>query len=346
MTHWAILVGVIYYGPHRIEDNKLKGCVADVEDMEEFLKLRMAPDKIFKLTSSHPMEGTGQPPEGPRERASAGNFRYYLRHVINSGEEGDNVYIHYSGHGGKALEDIRLNFYASTKGQSQLTGEIVANHVKEMVDKKMHVTVAFDCCFSAATKRGSAHGLRFSNYIEPVEGSDGILENVESAYSEFRNSRVIPQWITNPQSYTIFCACTPSQKANEVSDTDLGSCETSDPEHLPVARRPSERGALSYLLLKALKQFRETGIAVTDGSLFEHLRARFHARIPDQTPVFYGSKRTSFFTNNSSLPSDKITAISKKDGKIILRKGSAHGVQLGDKYALFPLGDSAKASDR
>ncbi|CBX97912.1 hypothetical protein LEMA_P093210.1 [Plenodomus lingam JN3] len=358
MTHWAILVGVVYYGPHRIEDNKLKGCVADVEDMEAFLKTQISPKvspaNIFKLTSSHPTEGTEEPPEAPKERASGRNFISCLKRVIEHGEEGDNVYIHYSGHGskGKGAEDVLLNFYASTKGVSQLPGEVVANLVKEMVNKKIHVTVAFDCCFSGATKRGSAHGLRFSNYIEPTEGSDdlsapnAILENIEPIYSAFRNSQVIPHWITNPQGYTIFCACTPLQKAEEVVDETMKSCEIADPEHLPVAGRPNERGAFSFLLLRALKQLRQTGIAVTDGSLFEHLRARFHARIPNQSPVFYGSKRTSFFTDKSSFPSDKITAIFKKNGQFMLRKGSAHGVLLGDEYILFPLKDSAKASDR
>ncbi|OAG06791.1 uncharacterized protein CC84DRAFT_1195211, partial [Paraphaeosphaeria sporulosa] len=287
MMHWAILVGVLYYGSSLPDDNRLKGCVADVEDMEEFLELLKLPVKIFKSTSNHPTVGAGYPPEKPKERAILRNFIDRLNDVI---EYGSKKIVH-----------------------------------------KMHVTVAFECCISGATKRhgrAPTFGVCFSSTVEP--------------------------WITNPQGYTIFCACASSQIANEVyelkprkeADTETGLQGVLNREHFTTAKRPIERGALSHVLLEALKQLRQTDTTIIAGSLFEHQRAQFHVRVPNQTPVLYGSKTTSFFADSLSFSDTEIVPVFNKDRKLMMHKGPVHGVVIGDKYSLFPLRKSADASDK
>ncbi|KAK7189510.1 caspase domain-containing protein [Paraphaeosphaeria sporulosa] len=292
MMHWAILVGVLYYGSSLPDDNRLKGCVADVEDMEEFLELLKLPVKIFKSTSNYPTVGAGHPPEKPKERAILRNFIDRLNDVIEYG--------------------------------------------------------------------APTFGVCFSSNVEPVEhldeefGATGTRTDLHPTCATFRNAQVIPQWITNPQGYTIFCACASSQIANEVyelkprkeADTETGLQGVLNREHFTTAKRPIERGALSHVLLEALKQLRQTDTTIIASSLFEHQRAQFHVRVPNQTPVLYGSKTTSFFADSLSFSDTEIVPVFNKDRKLMMHKGPVHGVVIGDKYSLFPLRKSADASDK
>ncbi|KAJ4299756.1 hypothetical protein N0V90_005002 [Kalmusia sp. IMI 367209] len=361
MTHWVILVGVLYHGQHRPADNNLKGCVADVEDIEEFLGLQIPVPTIFKLTSSLPLDGSHEPPEPGDERATARNFLSRLDHVIEYGKEGDNVYIHYSGHGSRSTDDVRLNFFTASKGAAQLPGSRLAGKLKEMVTQKMLVTVVFDCCFSAATKRHNKTSLiRYSEYsssLDDSEASHSLLDeggNLGTKFSLYRNAQALPEWIVDPKGYTIFCACTSSQEAKEITkieekvelDANESPREILLYDQPPASRRPLERGALSYLLLEALKQLKKAGTAIYDQSLHEHLRARFHARIPAQTPVLYGSKDTSFFASYISFPDTKIASVFLDNERWILRKGAAHGVRPGDQFVLFALKDSAVVAEK
>ena len=70
---YALLIGVDFYFEHALPDGSyfpsLGGCVRDISHVETFLtdpaRLKIAPDHIFKLTSSN---GQGDEPVEPREQ--------------------------------------------------------------------------------------------------------------------------------------------------------------------------------------------------------------------------------------------------------------------------------------
>src|SRR5947209_5786241 len=79
----------------------LAGCVRDVEHVEDFLRRRLGltDAHLVKLTSTD--NGTGQPKELPERRPTYENMVNAFQKVTQLASKGDQVYIHYSGHGGR-----------------------------------------------------------------------------------------------------------------------------------------------------------------------------------------------------------------------------------------------------
>jgi hypothetical protein len=364
MTHWAILVGVNHYGPN-FPNDELRSCVADVKAIEEFLVNRPTDYEIATLTSTKPTNPSkSQPPEEPSTRATIKNFLCQLKFIEAHGQQGDNVYIHYSGHGSNREGDVKLTFYNENQGKDYYWGERLASRLKRLVEKrKMLVTVVFDCCFSAATKRHGRPGaaeVRYREYdplVDTHESQSNPDDSIDGAVVvPMRNAKAVPQWLIDPNGYTIFCACTSEQTAESVVfkvDRELGAARGTTSAEPPEATTEETtemveeyRGALSYVLLEALKQIASTGTAVHDHILHRHMCAIFHAKIPTQNPTRYGNKQSSFFADIDSALDNKITSVTKVGDQLILKNGSAHGVVEGDEYELFLLDNVTKISKR
>src|SRR5215212_1733831 len=103
----ALLIGINHYLPNELPDGlyykSLLGCVQDVYRVEAFLRrdLGIPPEKITRLTSSTPVDGA-EPPEPPSQWPTYGNIVNAFNRLANVAQPGDQVFIHYSGHGGRA----------------------------------------------------------------------------------------------------------------------------------------------------------------------------------------------------------------------------------------------------
>lgn|SRR5882724_2141097 len=99
----ALLIGIDAYLHNRLPDGRtlttLEGCVSDVLRVEEFLRTRrgIASDQILKLTASN--VGPSSLPEPQDLWPTYKNIISALRRLTESASRGDEVYIHYSGHG-------------------------------------------------------------------------------------------------------------------------------------------------------------------------------------------------------------------------------------------------------
>ncbi|KAK9439652.1 hypothetical protein VB005_07810 [Metarhizium brunneum] len=109
------------------------------------------------------------------------------------------------------------------------------------------------------------------------------------------------------------------------------------------------RGALSYFLLDALEHLRRRCTEITHESLYEHLRVRFRASWPQQTPMRYGNKDMSFFGHLGARSDTAYFRIyyRAEDQRLCLDAGLAHGIHPNDEYAVYPLGseDATNQSD-
>src|SRR5512141_43013 len=103
---YALLIVIDCYLPNRLPDGgyypSLLGCVRDVFHVEGLLKNRfgLAQDNLLKLTATN--TGTNQPPEPREQWPTYENMVAAFKRVTQMAESGDHVYIHYSGHGGRA----------------------------------------------------------------------------------------------------------------------------------------------------------------------------------------------------------------------------------------------------
>ncbi|KAI1086078.1 caspase domain-containing protein [Rostrohypoxylon terebratum] len=106
------------------------------------------------------------------------------------------------------------------------------------------------------------------------------------------------------------------------------------------------RGALTYFLIEALSALRKSGAELTHQSLYQHLRTRFHASWPQQTPMRYGDKNFSFFGKLGVVSNTPFVSVYRtNDDRLCLSAGEAHGVYKGDEYAAYPFNTSEGVID-
>src|SRR5207248_1953391 len=101
---YALLIASDFYLPNRLPEGSypnLAGCVRDVKHVEEFLRRRLGltDERLVKLTST---DGGGREPrEPPAQWPTYENMVKAFQEVTKMASKGDQVYVHYSGHGGQ-----------------------------------------------------------------------------------------------------------------------------------------------------------------------------------------------------------------------------------------------------
>src|SRR5437667_347003 len=102
---WVILVGIDFYmpGTRPIIVKNLAGCVQDVNRVEEYFtkRLSLPPSRIVKLTATPPQNVHEEPSEPASQWPTYENIIAAIQKVTLDASEGDSVYFHYSGHGGR-----------------------------------------------------------------------------------------------------------------------------------------------------------------------------------------------------------------------------------------------------
>jgi hypothetical protein len=200
-SFYALLIGIDLYLPNLLPNGgyyrSLTGCVRDVLRVEEFLLVtqKIPSSHICKLTSSN--NHRELPPE-PREHwPTYENIVSAFCKLTSIAQPGDQVYIHYSGHGGRALTPEP---FRALKGQSGVDEVLVpmdignseagylrdyevAYLLKKMVDKGLIVTVVMDCCHAGSATTGwllepqgyvllAACGAHEAAYEFPFDGEE------------------------------------------------------------------------------------------------------------------------------------------------------------------------------
>ncbi|KEF52908.1 uncharacterized protein A1O9_10814 [Exophiala aquamarina CBS 119918] len=329
---WAILIGINFYPGNK----SLKGCVHDVTSIAAFLTDSAPPMDIKVFTASQPSDPSANgPPEESDLLPTYDNITRELRSINSQARAGDAVYIHYSGHGADrqslqltgqdphiGTEDFALVLYDGPHGMKKLPGSELARLLKAMVDKKLAVTLVLDCCFSGSVTR---HGVKRTSTVRSIDFDSTIDDACSSlpprSRGPLRDGRIVPHWLVNPDGYTILCACGPYEIAEEFEFED-----------------GTFHGALSYFLLRALKSLRRSGMKINSQALYQHICARFHAKLPRQNPRHYGNGVPSCFGNCLNKAEDPFTAVffPQEGNRLCLRAGYAHGVQKGDEYEVCP----------
>ncbi|KAE9363027.1 hypothetical protein N431DRAFT_296842, partial [Stipitochalara longipes BDJ] len=320
---WAILIGINFY-----EKKPLKGCVRDVEKIKQYLETGLIPVSIEAFTATGDPSTSRHPIERQELWPTYENIVSCIKRITAKGKPGDCIYLHFSGHGTKLLSNFDLVLFDELHGIRYLPGLEFAHLLKQIVEKGLLVTVVLDCCFSGGVVRhhdSDGGGIRAIDY-DPIIAA----AYPPKLYTEIhlpgnspdpRNASILPQWLVDPQGYTILTACQPHEIAQELKIDGERS------------------GALSYFLVHALTALRRAGIEITHRSLYQHLRINFHASWPKQHPMRYGNGNFTFFGKMmSKSDSDFIPVFrAEKDNGLCLGAGYAHGVSEGDEFAVYPL---------
>ncbi|GAA6618389.1 caspase family protein [Scytonema sp. NUACC26] len=341
---YALLIGIDCYLPNQLPDGgsykNLGGCVRDIKYVEDFLKLKlkMPPEQIFKLTASD--IGKPEPAEPPDKWPTYENMVAMFDRVTEIAEPGDQVYIHYSGHGGRAKTN-----YPQLKGENGIDEVLVptdlgnstarylrdieiAKLLERMVDKKLVVTVIFDSCHSGGATKGDDAEIRGLDTIdetprstESMVASDEELAKTWKTLtkSETRDFQLGSGWLPQPEGYVLLAACRSNESAFE------------------YAFNGKERnGALTYWLLDSLDPLTP---GLTYKVLHDRLLAKIHSQFQRQTPQLQGEgSRLVFGSDRVSLQyAVNINQIDPNKG-LLLNGGQVQGLSKGAQFAIYPPG--------
>ncbi len=330
---YALLIGIDYYLPNRLYKN-LKGCVRDINLVASYLleTLKIPSERIFKLTSPNPEVAEKIATKDPEPTYA--NFVAKFQAITEIAQPGEQVYIYYSGHGGRAT-----TIYPELKGADQNDEGIVpmdigaggrylldvelATLLKRMTDKGLIVTVIMDCCHSGGATRGDAA-------IRSGEETDTTPPNKESLVA--KDEELIKNWkiqtgglngeiasVPPANNYVLLAACRPNEYAYEY---------TFDGKE--------RHGALTYWLIQTLATS-STGLSFR--KLYDRVCAQIQSKFPQQLPMLIGDGTRAVF-GNESLPhhySVTVMSVDSNQKQVTLNAGLAQGLGSGTQFAIYPL---------
>lgn len=352
---YALLIGIDFYFPHRLPEGNyyanLRGCVQDINHVETYLKnaFDLPPDRIIKLTATATDDPT-RPQEPPERLPTYENIVAQFKELGAKAKPRDRIYIHYSGHGGQAT-----TIFDNLKGSGGLDEALVptdigqpnsrylrdiefAKLLEELVEKELVVTLVLDSCHSGGTTRNVGtemtgdDRIRGGGFIDKtprptdslVAPPEALAQNWQTLTTNSRNITVANGLLPEPKGYTLIAACRDNEFAYE--DVFEGS---------------ERNGALTYFLLKTLREF---GTDIAAEALFDRISNCVNNRFDRQTPMLIGEAGRTFFGSqpasaNRSAPaivkSAPVKKIDPKKNRVQLKIGEAIGIKKGAEFEIF-----------
>lgn len=340
----ALLIGINFYFPHRLPEGNcyknLKGCVPDINHVETYLKntFNLTPDQIIKLTATA-SDNPEQPQEPPELLPTYENIVNKFKEVTAKAQPQDLVYIHYSGHGGRAK-----TIYEEIKGFGALDEALVptdigqpnsrylrdlelAKLLDDMVQKQLAVTVVFDSCHSGGATRdiGEDEDARGSNFIDMTDRpKDSLVASPEEFAQISRNI------VTNSRGGTIADSLFPTPNGY----TLIAACRDNELAYEKVFEGTQRNGALTYFLLKNLRQF---GTEISAQELYDRISPLVNNEFKQQTPLLIGETERTFF-GAQTVKVSRTAPVMKVDitkNRVQLRMGQANGIKKGAEFDIF-----------
>ena len=343
---FALLIGIDRYSQIPLPDGSyyphLSGCVRDITHVEQMLRsrLNLTDGQITKLISANLNDG--QPEKAAAPLPTYENLVKAFKDVTARAQPGDQIYIHYSGHGGRSA-----TMFEEVKGENGLDESLVpcdigengvcylrdiemAYLLKAMSDKDLLVTLVLDSCHSGGATRGN--GGAFPRGITSIDTrkppAQSSVADKETLIKSFRempsdatrnvNSSASGWRLPTPKNCVIIAACRANELANE------------------YAFDGKERnGALTYWMLDALKQI---GGGYTYKMLYNRVVAKVHAKFVDQTPQIEGDGNREIFGGDrlATTAAVNVIKVDLPNKRVQLNTGQAQGIGKGAQFAVYP----------
>lgn len=339
---YALLIGIDCYLPNKLPDGcyyrNLTGCVRDISHVEGFLrrKLGMESANILKLTASN--SESAKPLEPQECWPTYANIVAAFRKLAELGKPGDQIYIHYSGHGGRCaalIPKLKTNgldeaLVPTDLGNSEtryLRDIEIAKLLQTLVDNELLVTLVLDSCHSAgATRTAGTKNERSIGSIDtrpPVKDSlvaslDDLASNWQSLQAATtRNLSAHSGWCPGIRDYVLLAACRASESAYEYA---FDGKETN--------------GALTYWLLNSME---EMGPGLTYNQLNDRIVAKVHSQFETQTPQLEGDGTRVVFGSDHLQPTYAaiVMQVDESTNRVLLNAGQAHGIRKGAQFAIY-----------
>jgi Caspase domain len=348
LNFYALLIGIDCYLPNRLYKN-LKGAVRDINLVADYLlkTLKIPSEQIFRLTSPNPEVTQTIATKDPEPTYA--NIVAKFDAITEIAQPGEQVYIHYSGHGGRTT-----TIYPELKGNDQLDEGIVPMDIgnesgrylrdvelttllKRMTDKGLIVTVILDSCHSGEATRGDDIAIRGTVETDTApRDSESLVasrqELIENWQALTDGVSITPgRWLPQSRDYVFLAACRPSEYAYEYAVSGK-----------------ERHGALTYWMIDTLTS---SPSGLTYKTLHDRVSAKIQSKFP-QMPMLVGeSDRFVFGVERGSLQyainvleviEAEVTEADSEPKKVVkqvrLDAGMANGLSPGYRFAIYPFG--------
>lgn len=349
-TLHALLIGIDCYLPNRLPSGghyrNLEGCVRDVSLVEQYLRedAGVPASRILKLTATN--SPSGEPAEPRAQWPTYRNIVEAFRRLTEVAQPGEQVYIHYSGHGGRAVTT-----YPELKGARGLDEALVpvdigdaatqyvrdvelAHLIQQMVEKRLLVTLVLDSCHSGSTTRLSSSSAppRAGAVARGIETIDTTPRPSPSAVApaaelvatwrflgarQKRGLKPESGWLAEPSGYVLLAACRASESAYEFS----------------FDGEPSG-GVLTHWLLDSLRQ---SAASLTYKQLYDRVLAKIQTEFSEQTPQLEGEDDRVIF-GSARVRAQYAVGVLQVDlpnQRVLLHAGEAQGLRPGALFAIY-----------
>ncbi|MBD1810208.1 caspase family protein [Microcoleus vaginatus DQ-U2] len=347
---YALLIGIDGYKPNRLYKD-LKGCVRDINLVADYLlkTVKIPSERIFRLTSPNPEVAQTIATKDPEPTYA--NIVAKFDAITEIAQPGEQVYIHYSGHGGRTT-----TFYPELKGNDQLDEGIVpmdvgneggrylldielATLLKRMTDKGLIVTLVLDSCHSGEATRGDDVAIRGTGETDTaprdseslVAQRQELIENWHALTDGIPATITPGRWLPQSRDYVLLAACRPSEYAYEYAVSGK-----------------ERHGALTYWMIDTLTS---SPSGLTYKTLHDRVSAKIQSKFP-QRPMLVGeSDRFVFGVERGSLQyavnvleviEEEVTEADSEPKKVVkqvrLNAGMANGLSPGARFAIYAFG--------
>ncbi len=333
----ALLIGVDRY--QYIRPN-LGGCVGDVNRLRDLLvgQLATSPRRIIQLTSSMRLK------EKAPKRPTRKNIINSLKRLAAVAKPGEQIYIHYSGHGMRNATTILPGIEADGRDEAIAPMDSGSSDPASyyILDKELgwllgqitntgaFVTVVLDCCHSASGTReiggpGSGREPKVRRGWEGEDRRPRTDANLVAPIAELKMVATSAPGATGsllpaPKDYILMTACRERETAKEYESN----------------------GVFTFFMLEHLKN----GLA---GLTFRDLQDRIagsirslasgHRDYDEQTPQLEGNGNLVVFGGGVVAEPTALPAVLQADGTILLPgAGAAVGVVVGTTVGLYSPG--------
>jgi Caspase domain len=338
-TIHALLIGIDSYIPNRLYKS-LKGAVRDINLVDAFLKetLKIPAERIRKLISPNREDNPLQEAKSPQDREPTyENIINAFKEITETAHSGEQVYIHYSGHGGRATtiypfkqeqndESIVPMDIGDTEEGRYLRDVEMTTLLKRMIDKGLIVTMVLDSCHSGGATRGDAE-IRSAGQTDTAQRSSKSLvaepEELEQNWLDLTRNRAIGvAGLPLAREYVLIAACRPNEYAYEYA----------------VNGGTERNGALTYWMIDTLTSVATSGQPLTYKLLHDRINAQIQSKFPQQMPMILGeSDRLVFGRDRWSTPfTVALIKVDATGSQVTLNAGQAQGLSNGTRFSIYP----------
>jgi hypothetical protein len=332
--------------PNQLPDGtfyrSLAGCVRDVQRVEQTLRSEfgLTDERLNLLTAS--CGDDTKPSESPEQWPTYKNIVHAFRKLEESTQPGEQIYIHYSGHGGKVLtlpehraliphKEIDEALVPTDLGDDEgryLRDIELAFLLHRLVDKGLYVTIVLDSCHAGSTTRGEESSVRGISTVNTLDRSSLVARDKELVDNWLqlpprrvtRGVSVSSEWLPDPRGYVLLAACRSHEGAHEYAFDGV-----------------NKQGALTYWLLESFSKF-------DDGVTFRTLHRFIHAKVSQQfrgldaqNPQLEGEgDRVLFGREPVQTPfAFVVLNLDEANRKVTLSAGRVHGLGADARFALY-----------